>query len=272
MTITKMLKLLCAGTILAASVLPAMAGPPDAGDVDMDDILARTAAVQEKMLDDFHASYGPIRYPAETARAYVRMDERFGELMDRMAVYFLADPAQQQAYRDAVAKGRFEGSAEDHARYRALAWLMEPRYGYNAQIYSPPNIPNADALMEVWRAASTRGPLASDAPCTNRWTDRASVPELAADFERAVNTYMGWYFADADIYTAFNMDGQQFIDRASESAYVRDQVARWLASADATLQYPETCVFTVTNFDAWSVWDAQYGAQREPFSGGLAPK
>lgn len=263
-------RVMLAGGAAAGIVLGAAAEPQDK--TDSKAILEQTQQTLDGMVDDLHRSYGPLRYDPALLEFYIGSDARFIEFIDRMTVYYLADPATQRAYVNEVAQGRFEGSAEDYARFLTASWLAEPRYGYYAQIYSPPNIPNGQAVLEGWLGADFGGPMAQEAPCTTRWTDRASIPVLAEAFARATDMYLNWALADSRVEAAFNPQGVQFVNGMGKSDFLRAAVTRWLLSGDDTLLQRDNCALTYTNFDAWVAWSAEYAAGSDPFSWRASPE
>lgn len=271
MRLSRILRLLCAGTILATAALAALAEPPAEPAKDFSEIIDALTQKYAAQRDALYATYGPFRYNPEMANAYIRADERFAEVIDRMTVYYLADPDKRRQYEDMVARGGFEGSAEEYARFLVVSWLGEPQYGYNAAIYSP-NPSNGERIIEAWRVSSTRGSLAKEEPCTNQWTARKPVAALAHDFERAVNGYLQWAYSEDSVMTAFNPDSVNFIDASSEREFLRAAISFWLASSDETLLQAPVCAKTFTNFDSWAAWDAKNVAQAGPFSGGYAPE
>jgi len=263
-------RVLLAGTMLAGMALGAVAEPQD--QMDFTDLIEDIKRSQESMLDDYFNSYGPFRHDPALLDFYIGSDPRFAEYIDRMIVRNLADPGEQAEYAEAVAKGRFEGSAEDYARFRTASWLSEPRYGYYAQIHSPPNIPNAYALLEVWHSTDMSGPLAKQAPCTTRWTERASLAELAKEFGKATDMYIAWAKADDSVAASFNPGGAQFMDAASETEFLRAAITRWLMAGDDRLLHRENCVMTYTNFDAWAAWSAGELVSDDTFFSASAPE
>ncbi len=261
--------LLVSGAALGAA-LCAAAEPQDRADYS--EPVSEMQQLKEGILDDFHQSYGPLRYDPVLLNFYIGSDPRFAELIDRMTVYYLADPATQRAYIGEVAQGRFEGSAEDYARFLTASWLAEPRYGYYAQIESPPNIPNGQAVLGGWLGADFAGPLAQEAPCKTRWSDRATIPVLAEEFARATDMYLAWAFADSLVEAAFNPQGVQFLDGAGKSNFLRAAITRWLLSGDDTFLQQDNCALTYTNFDAWAAWSAEYAGGVDPISRRASPE
>jgi hypothetical protein len=261
--------MLLTGTILAGAALGAVAEPQE--QMDFTDLIEDIKRSQESMLDDYFNSHGPFRHDPALLDFYIGSDPRFAEFIDRMIVRKLADPDEQADYVEAVAKGRFEGSAEDYARFRTASWLSEPRYGYYAQIHSPPNIPNAYALLEDWHSADMSGPLAKEAPCATRWTERASLAELAKEFGQATDMYLAWAKADGAAAAGFNPEGVQFMDAASETAFLRAAITRWLLAGDQHLLHRGNCVMTSTNFDVWASWSAGELVSYDTFSSAYPP-
>ena len=266
------ISLLMAAGMLASAVLAAVAEPPAKDETSFETLMEDLKRSSELQLDALYAASGPMRYQPETIAFYIGADARFAEFSDRMAVYYLADPKVRAEYAANVAKGRFEGSAEDYARHLTAMWLNEPRYGYYAQIHSPPNIANGQALLEFWLAADSGGPMAEEAPCTNEWAKRKPIADLAVDFERATNTYLDWARADKSVWAAFNPGNVQFIDAAGEADFMRRAVANWLVQGDETLLQRSSCMKYFSNFDAWARWEEETGGWREPFSGRSAPE
>lgn len=266
MRLSRILRMVCAGAILAAAAAAALAEPP--GEPDINATYAETMeafyAEQDRQMDQMFASAGPITYDPATLAIYTRYDERFQELADRLTVRYLADPQVRKSYEKQVSRGWFAGSAEAFARRRTVDWLNEPQYGYNAAIQSP-NLSNGQLIIDAWRVSSTRGPLANEAPCTNEWTARKPIPELAADFERAVNGYLQWAYAVEGVMTAFNPDGINFIDAAGEREFLWAAISAWLVSNDETLLQAPVCAKTFTNFDSWAKLDEKMSTAVDRF-------
>lgn len=267
--------LLMAGAVLTSATLAAAADPAaeskEEADAAYQLMMEAFYAEQEKQMDKMFASFGPFRFDPARLEIYTRHDERFVELTDRLTVRYLADPDVRKSYEKEISRGWFAGSAEDHARFKVVNWLNEPQYGYNAAVHSP-NLSNGQVIIDGWRASSTRGPLANEEPCTNEWTKRKPIAALAADFERAVDSYMDWAEAEPSLMAAFNPYGVSFIDAEGKADYLRASIAVWLLANNEALRQSPTCAKTFTNFDAWADWDKNYGAQAEPFSGRQTPE
>lgn len=263
----KLKHLLCAG-------LAALCAGSGAHAESFDEIIARQIKAMEDMQDNFYATYGPLTYNRQAEDAYTRWDARFAEVIDRLTVRYLADPKQRATYASLVERGNFRGSEEDYARLQAVNWLHEPLYGRYDPVEYPDNYSNGEAIYKAWQAAGPDNPgeIGVEALCSTGWAQRMPIPELARMFEQATAAYYDWAKRDRRVWEGFNPYNAQFIDAASEEAFFRESIARWLFLTPDGQMYPHGCVKTQTNFDTWLDWTGKNPSGREPVSGATTPE
>lgn len=243
---------LCAGAVMTGLAMAAAAEPA----LETAEPYAEVIGDVEQSLDEMYHRMGPQTHDPEREAWLIRAEPRLAEIIDRLTVRYLADPAEQAVYARKIENGHFKGSAEDHARSTAVTWLNTSYWPMNAAVYDPDHTTNLDSILESWRTAEAAGHADPDrdVSCTAHWRARGSMVSLAAAFAEAVDAYLASASADVAVEAAFNPYGLSFLDAAGRESYLRGSITAWLMFPQDPAAHPPGCAATFTNFDAWAAW------------------